>query len=106
MAGRWMQSPPEYSGVYDSELLAIMAALRHVVAMTGIRTRVGLPSITVVSDSQSAARALQQIEIWHSLDSPLSMATDAIHDARQALAPGETISLRWVPGHRDIKGNE
>lgn len=97
---------PEHSGVYDSELTAIAAALRFVHSNVRFRSASGLPTITIFTDSQSSAAALRKMLKYWTTEGPLSEANMAAMDIRHLLQPRATLDLAWIPGHWKVAGND
>lgn len=84
---------PEYDGVYHAELRGIMAGLQQVVFATQLLNPAdteGLPSITIFSDSQSAAHSLHRADKWTS-GHPLCKARAAAERVKSLQAPGAML---------------
>ncbi|XP_036320510.1 uncharacterized protein LOC118735019 [Rhagoletis pomonella] len=85
---------PNHCSVFQAEVAAIQEAVEH------LRTReVIYNDIFIYSDSQAALKALDSV----------TCSSKTVADCRRSLnemAEQSALHLVWVPGHRNIPGNE
>ncbi|KAL1457413.1 hypothetical protein WDU94_007649 [Cyamophila willieti] len=82
------------STVYQTEVFSIIMGARHALDL-GWRDR----KITFFSDSQAAIKTLTTTKVQSKL------AWECIGTLND-LAASNQVHLEWIPGHRDIQGNE
>ena len=90
---RWRVSDGASS--LQTELVAIRGALEYVLTSRPV-------SVLIATDSKASLQALRKRQ---PLDN-VGLITAIHHLAQNIRAQGTTISLHWVPGHADIRGNE
>nr|XP_039252733.1 uncharacterized protein LOC120329989 [Styela clava] len=86
---------PQLSSSYNAELNAILQSLKWVNAQCNAYETV------ILSDCQSA---LQSIEAC--TDSSNEFVVDIKSSYFQTIAMGKRVTFLWIPGHKDIPGNE
>ena len=84
----------KYCTVFQAEVFAILSC-----AQRGLEKGYHGKRILILTDSQSALKALSSDQVksklvWECLNALI------------ALSSRNSLELRWVPGHRDIQGNE
>lgn len=84
----------EYASVFQAEVFAILKCVEHRLKSPGPIT-----ATTICSDSQAALKALSAVRI----DSGLVLEC---RKAIQTLTNKSVVSLMWVPGHSNIRGND
>ena len=85
--------------IYDAELFGILEALKIAIKE---RRKYGYTAITIFSDSQSAILRASNDE----LGPGQVLAINIIKTAKQLTDEGVNVTMRWVPSHINIEGNE
>jgi ribonuclease HI len=85
---------PSYSSVFQAEVTAIKTACLKLRDATTSKNK-----IAIYTDSQAAIMALQSCKI-------ASKVVEECKNYLVSLASRFKVTLVWVPGHRDIAGNE
>lgn len=85
---------PSYCTVFQAEILAVLKCSRAMEQMS-----LSGKQIRICVDSQAALKALAKVETRSSL-------VRECYDSLKALGTNNFVELYWVPGHRDITGNE
>ncbi|XP_054015995.1 uncharacterized protein LOC128896663 [Hylaeus anthracinus] len=84
----------KYATVYQAEVIAISECTQEM-----LNLNINCKRITICTDSQAAIKALDKAEIT-------SRITKKCKITLNTLAINNRITIRWVPGHNGIIGNE
>jgi ribonuclease HI len=89
--------------VYDAELFAILKTLQLGLKMVENNDIDKPIHVYIFSDSSAAIERLQK---HHDLGPGHSIARESIRIAQILKQKGANTTLKWIPGHSDIQGNE
>lgn len=85
---------PDHSSVFQAELLAILQACKELGSVSNPNQ-----NIAIFTDSQAAIKALDSA-------ATTSKLVGRCRDELARLVGRHKVTLHWVPGHRNIEGNE
>ena len=85
---------PDHSSVFQAEVLAVREAAKMISILA-----IPPDDITILIDSQAAMKALYATEVKSKL-------VASCREELRVLGSQHRINLCWVPGHRNIQGNE